>query len=193
MQQVFIFIPQRNIRKETTPGPRLYGRRSGGILNDSVRWWTYNQVADIAATCHTLRCYSWSGFGHRAQECVSKRIQPRNIPSHTSVITTNELWKTNTGIFEDQETKALLKLQPFSPNFLNFWAPPHGFCICLIIWILGFLGHALIVDDFLEFTVRLGFLKDSCVWDLWWVADFKVDFSLSIGSNILCCGSLLRR
>ena len=84
MHQGVRSIPQGKFRKETTPrwnqSPRyeigfngycyfcsnfghkamdcrLYGRRSGGNLNNSIRCWTCNQVGHVAATCHTLRFY----------------------------------------------------------------------------------------------------------------------------------------
>ena len=62
---------------------RFYGRRRAGSPNDSVRCWRCNQVGHVAATCHTLRCNTCSGFvGHKAQECASQRSQPRS-PSYT--------------------------------------------------------------------------------------------------------------
>jgi len=33
---------------------------------------------------HTLRCYTCSGFGHKAQKCKSQRSQPRRSTSYTS-------------------------------------------------------------------------------------------------------------
>ena len=63
---------------------RFYGRRRAGSPNDSVKCWTCNQVGHVVATFHTLRCYTCSGFGHKAQECASKRSQPRRSPSYTS-------------------------------------------------------------------------------------------------------------
>ena len=53
----------------------------------------HNQVGHISATCHTLRCYTCSGFGHKAQECASQRSQLRRSTSYTS-----------TRRFEDQKT-----------------------------------------------------------------------------------------
>ena len=32
-------------------------------------------VGHVAATCHTLRCYTCSGFGHKDQECASKEVK----------------------------------------------------------------------------------------------------------------------
>ena len=56
---------------------------------------TQSDVGHVAATCHTLRCYTCSGFGHKAQECASEKIQPRRTPSYTSI-----------RIFEDQKTNS---------------------------------------------------------------------------------------
>ena len=62
----------------------------------------------IAANCHTMRCYSCSGFGHKAQECPSQRSQPRVSPSCTSARKVYESWKKNdTGSFEGQRTNNL--------------------------------------------------------------------------------------
>ena len=44
---------------------------------------TQLDVGHVAATCHTLKCYTCSGFGHKAQECASQRSQPRRSPSYT--------------------------------------------------------------------------------------------------------------
>ena len=61
----------------------------------------------IDATCHTLRCYTCSGFGHKSKECASQISQPRRSPSYTLARRTNEPWnKTGAGRFEYQKTKA---------------------------------------------------------------------------------------
>ena len=66
---------------------------------------TQLDAGHIVATCHTLRCYTCSGFGHKAQECASQRSQPKRTP-YTSARRTNEPWKkTNAGRFEDKNTK----------------------------------------------------------------------------------------
>ena len=48
---------------------------------------TQLNVGRVASTCHTLRCYTCSGFGHKSQECASQRSQPRRSPSYTSART----------------------------------------------------------------------------------------------------------
>ena len=53
----------------------------------------------------------------------------------------------------------VLQLQQFFPKFLKFWSPPHDLALFLIVWILEFLGHALILDNFLKITFRPGFQK----------------------------------
>ena len=58
----------------------------------------------VVATCHTLRCYTCSGFGHKAQECASQRSQPRRSPSYTS-----------TRRFEDQKTNV------YSQGYAQAW------------------------------------------------------------------------
>ena len=50
-----------------------------------------------------MRCYSCSGFGHKAKECPSQRSQPRESTSYTSARKFYESWKKNdTGSFEGQ-------------------------------------------------------------------------------------------
>ena len=49
----------------------------------------------VFATCHTLRWYTCSGFGHKSQECASQRSQPRKSPSYKSA-----------RIFGDQKSNA---------------------------------------------------------------------------------------
>ena len=63
-----------------------------------------------------MRCYTWSGFGHKAQECASQRSKPRKSPSYTSARRTNEPWKkTNAGIFKDQNINA------YSQGYSQAW------------------------------------------------------------------------
>ena len=60
----------------------------------------------VAATCHTLRCYMCSGFGHKAQECASQRNQSRRSPLYTSARRIGEPWKKTTArSFEDQKRR----------------------------------------------------------------------------------------
>ena len=44
---------------------------------------TQSDAGHVVATCHTLRCYTCSGFGHKSQECASKRSQPIRSASYT--------------------------------------------------------------------------------------------------------------
>jgi hypothetical protein len=45
-----------------------YARRNVGRFNNILRCWICNQVGHIAAHFHTMRCYSCSGFGCKAQD-----------------------------------------------------------------------------------------------------------------------------
>ena len=74
---------------------RFYERRSVGSANNLVRCWTWNHVGYIATHCHTMRCYSCSGFGHKAQDCVNSRRQPMRNASYTSARKTYDPWKKN--------------------------------------------------------------------------------------------------
>jgi hypothetical protein len=37
-------------------------------FNNILRCWKCNIVGHIAAHCHTMRCYNYSGFGHKSQD-----------------------------------------------------------------------------------------------------------------------------
>ena len=79
------------------------------VLNLVIRLWivdsmgeegleapmTQLDVGHVGATCHTLRCYTCCGFGHKAQESASQRSQPRRSTSYLSARR-----------FEDQKTNA---------------------------------------------------------------------------------------
>ena len=43
--------------------------------------------------------------------------------------------------------RQLLQVQPFSPNFLKFWAPPHDLALFLNRRILELIGRVLISND----------------------------------------------
>jgi hypothetical protein len=39
-------------------------------------------VGHIDVHCHTMRCYNYSGFGHKAQDCWNSRRQSMGSASH---------------------------------------------------------------------------------------------------------------
>jgi hypothetical protein len=47
---------------------RHYARKGVGIFNNILRCWRCNLVGHIVAHCHTMRCYSCSGFCHKPQD-----------------------------------------------------------------------------------------------------------------------------
>jgi hypothetical protein len=45
-----------------------YARKVVGRFNNILKCWRCNPVRHIVAHCHTMRCYSWNGFGHKSQD-----------------------------------------------------------------------------------------------------------------------------
>ena len=79
--------------------------KSVGTPNNTVRCWKCNYVVHIAANCHTMICYNFYGFGHKAQDCASSGRKPMMSPSYTLARKTHEPWKkNNAGRFEAQKT-----------------------------------------------------------------------------------------
>jgi hypothetical protein len=45
-----------------------YARKDSERFHNTLRCWRCNQVGHIVAHCHTMRCYSCSGFDHKSQD-----------------------------------------------------------------------------------------------------------------------------
>jgi hypothetical protein len=50
-------------------------------------------VGHIVAHCHTMRCYSCSGFGHKSQDCWNSRRQSMRNVSYYMERREHEAWK----------------------------------------------------------------------------------------------------
>jgi hypothetical protein len=48
---------------------RSYERRYNGTFHKTIRCWIYDQVGQIVVHCNTMRCYNYSGFVHKSQDC----------------------------------------------------------------------------------------------------------------------------
>ena len=83
----------------------FHGRRSVGSQSNTIRCWKCYQNQHLAPKCHTLRCFTYGGFGHKAQVCASPRRQSMRSLSYPSARKVDESWKKNNAkIFEDQRT-----------------------------------------------------------------------------------------
>ena len=62
----------------------FHGRRCGGSANNTVRCCTCNRIGHVAAIFHTMRCYNYSGFGHKSPKlCKSKKTIDEESFTHT--------------------------------------------------------------------------------------------------------------
>ena len=76
-------------------------------LEDLGTSWVH-KVGHVAARCHTLRCFTCGGVGHKAQVCASRRRQSMRSFSYLSARKVYESWKKNdTGSFEVQRRNDL--------------------------------------------------------------------------------------
>ena len=79
-----------------------YVRRDVGRLNTQIRCWTCGLLGHVASVCHTMRCYSGDGLGHRSRDCWYSRRQPMRNGSTRRI---DEPWRrTNSGIGSHQKT-----------------------------------------------------------------------------------------
>jgi hypothetical protein len=122
------FTPQRKFRRETpsrwTPKQRYknvfhghcyscneyghksldcrhYARKDNGRFHNTLRCWICNQVGHIAAHCHTMRCYNYSGFGHKSHDFWNTRRQSMRSDSYSMTRRTHEAKKEDN--FENME------------------------------------------------------------------------------------------
>jgi hypothetical protein len=72
-----------------------YGRKDNGKFHNTLRCWRCNQVGHIAAHYHTMRCYNYSGFGHRYHNCWNTRRQSMRSVSYSMTRRTCEARKEN--------------------------------------------------------------------------------------------------
>jgi hypothetical protein len=79
----------------------MNARRYNEIFYNTLRCWICDQVVDIDAHCHTMRCYNCSGFGHKSQDCWNTRRKSMMMNSYSMTRRRNEFRKED--IFENME------------------------------------------------------------------------------------------
>ena len=47
------------------------GRKNTRIQSDQIRRWACDKVGHVTARCHTLRCFTYGGVGHKSRVCES--------------------------------------------------------------------------------------------------------------------------
>ena len=81
------------------------GRKHTGSRSDQMRCWACDRIGHVAANCHTLRCFTYGGVGHKAQVFTSSRRQFMRSFSYSSARKVNDSWKKNdTSRSKDQRT-----------------------------------------------------------------------------------------
>jgi hypothetical protein len=83
---------------------RSYERRYNGIFHNTIRCWRCDQVGHIVVHCNTMRCYNYSGFGHKSQECWNKRRKSMMRTSNNMDRRRNEVMKGD--IFENMDAQS---------------------------------------------------------------------------------------
>jgi hypothetical protein len=75
-----------------------------GIFHKTIMCWRCDQVGHIAAHCHNIRCYNYSGFGHKSQDCWNTRRKSMMRTSYSMTRRRNEVRKGD--IFEKMEAQS---------------------------------------------------------------------------------------
>jgi hypothetical protein len=129
-----IFTPQRKFRREThsrwTPKKRYenafhshcyscneyghkdlecrhYARRDNEIFHNTLRCWRCNQVGHVVSLCHTMRCYSYSGFDDKSKYCWNTGRQSMRSVSYIITRRTHEARREeNIGNMEAQRSSS---------------------------------------------------------------------------------------
>jgi hypothetical protein len=69
-----------------------------------MRCWRCDQVRHIVVHCNTMRCYSYSGFGHKSHECWNTRKKSIMRTSNSMARRRNEVRKGD--IFENMDAQS---------------------------------------------------------------------------------------
>jgi hypothetical protein len=83
---------------------RYYERRYNGRFYNTTRCWRCDQIGCIYVHCNSMRCYSYSGFDHKSQECWNTRRNSMTRTSHSMARRRNEV--QNGDIFENMDTQS---------------------------------------------------------------------------------------
>jgi hypothetical protein len=67
--------------------------RYNGRFYNTTRCWRCDQVGHIAIHCNSMRCYNYSGFGHKSKECWNTRRKSMMKASHSMARRRNEVRK----------------------------------------------------------------------------------------------------
>jgi hypothetical protein len=80
-----------------------YARKYSANFHNTLRCWRSNQVGHIDAHCHTMRCYSYSGFDQKSQDCWNLRRMSMMRTSYSMTRRRHEVRKED--IFENMEAQ----------------------------------------------------------------------------------------
>jgi hypothetical protein len=83
---------------------RSYEIIYNGRIYNTMRCWRCDQVGQIAIHCNSMRCYNYSGFDHKSQECWNKRRKSMMSTSHSMARRRNEVRKGD--IFENMDAQS---------------------------------------------------------------------------------------
>jgi hypothetical protein len=72
---------------------RSYAMRDNETFHNTIRCWRCDQVGHIVVHCHSMRCYSCSGFDHKYQDCWNTRRKSMIRTSYSMTRRRNEIRK----------------------------------------------------------------------------------------------------
>jgi hypothetical protein len=88
-----------------------YARKDVGRFHNILICWRCNQLGHIASHCHTMRCYNYSGFDHKAQDCWNSRRQSMRSASYSMERRALVTWKEDN--VERMETQSTSTEKPW--------------------------------------------------------------------------------